>query len=980
MTDYKETIFLPKTSFAMKGNLREREPEMLKYWQEQNIYAELRHRNRTLHEQNKPREKFILHVGPPYANGHIHVGHAFNYILKDVLVRLNLLQGKDVPIVPGWDCHGLPIEWKIEESYRAKGQSKEDVSLIEFRAQCRTFAQSWIDIQREEFKRLGLIWDWENPYSTMNYESEADTIEKLLMFLDNGSLYKGVKPVMWSVVEKTALAEAEVEYEDKTSCFVYVRFPLEIPSSDISALSGSSVIIWTTTPWTLPGNRALSYGPHITYGLYQVKAVASDSMAQVGEKILIAIDLIQNCAETLGITSYQELLTLEGNALKGLKARHPFHAQGYDFEVPLIAGDHVTVEVGTGFVHTAPGHGLEDFEVCKIHGIAVPETVAEDGTYYPHLPLFAGQHIFKIDPVMKDALQTAGCLIHHGKIFHSYPHSWRSKAPLIYRTTPQWFISMDKTNLRDKSLEAIEHVRWVPTQGKNRIRGMVESRPDWCISRQRAWGVPIALFVDKRTGQPLNDPVVNQRIVDAVRQEGADAWFMSPLERFLGDNYDPEDFEQVKDILDVWFDSGTTQYFVLEKRPELEFPASLYLEGSDQHRGWFQSSLMVGCGTKGHAPYKTVLTHGFVLDEQGRKMSKSLGNVIAPEKIIDSQGAEILRLWVVSCDYTNDLRIGPNILKHQEDIYRRYRNTLRYLLGALEGFKEDEIVPYEQMPELEKWVLHRISLVQDRFLKAVNDFELQNFYETLHFFCTDILSAFYFDIRKDCLYCDHPKDHKRRAARTVMDLVFQALVHWLSPVLCFTSEEAWQSRYQGAKGSLQFSTLPDFLTPKPHKSHNQNLCGTYEEWRNDILAEKYKQIRSIRFGFTSILEEARKSKLIGSSLQAELLIYDPEKSIPESNEFWEELLIASKVDISSDPDIKKRFTGSHGSQTISLDHHNLIKKITFDYSINLAPGSKCQRCWKVKLEVGQQSHSDICQRCDTTVTQLNQGTCVNDQD
>ena len=945
MTDYKETIFLPKTSFAMKANLREREPEILKYWQQQNIYERLQ-------EQNQGREKFVLHVGPPYANGHIHVGHAFNYILKDVLVRLNLLMGKDVPIVPGWDCHGLPIEWKIEESYRAQGKSKESVSLTEFRQQCRTFAQQWIDIQREEFKRLGLLWDWKNPYSTMDYSSEAATIEKLFMFLDNGSLYKGVKPVMWSVVEKTALAEAEVEYEDKTSHFVYVRFPLDTSGS--SDLFGASVIIWTTTPWTLPGNRALSYGPEITYGLYQVKEVTSESLAQVGEKILIATDLIENCAKTLGITSYQQLLTLEGTALAGLKARHPFHGQGYDFDVPLIAGDHVTVDVGTGFVHTAPGHGLEDFEVCKIHGIAVPETVAEDGTYYPHVALFAGQHIFKIDQGMKEALQAAGALIHQGKIFHSYPHSWRSKAPLIYRTTPHWFISMDKTHLRAKSLEAIEQVRWVPTQGKNRIRGMVESRPDWCISRQRAWGVPIPLFIDKRTGQPLNDPAVNQRIVDAVRQEGADAWFTSPPERFLGDGHDVQNFEQVKDILDVWFDSGTTQYFVLEKRPELDFPASLYLEGSDQHRGWFQSSLMVGCGTKGQAPYKTVLTHGFVLDEQGRKMSKSLGNVIAPEKIIDSQGAEILRLWVVSCDYTNDLRVGPTILKHQEDIYRRYRNTLRYLLGALEGFTEAEKVSYNHMPELERWVLHRLSLVQDHFLKAVNDYELQNFYEVLHFFCTDVLSSFYFDIRKDVLYCDHPEDNMRRSARTVMDLVFQALVHWLSPVLCFTAEEAWQSRHQHSQESLQFSTLPDFLTTSS------------DIWRNEELGQKYQEIRSIRLIFTAILEEARKSKLIGSSLQAELLIHDPENLIPEDNEFWEELLIVSKVKISSNSDIKSKFIGQSGTQTINLDH----KKITFDYCVNLAPGEKCQRCWKVKQEVGQQPHADLCQRCDTVVDQL----------
>lgn len=931
MTDYKNTLFLPQTSFAMKANLREREPQILKYWQEKSVYDRLR-------QKAKGREKFILHVGPPYANGHIHVGHAFNFILKDIVIRIQQLLGKDCPMIPGWDCHGLPIEWKVEEAYRAKGKSKEEVSLAEFRAECRDFAAKWVDIQREEFKRLGLLWDWKHPYLTMAYAAEAATIEKLLNFLEDGSLYKGIKPVLWSVVEKTALAEAEVDYEDKTSSFVYVRFPV-VTSLALPVLTGSSVIIWTTTPWTLPGNRAVSYGHEISYGLYQIGEITEDSQAIRGEKILIATELMSSFSENVGIKEFTLLDTLTGTDLVGSQVRHPLYQQGYDFPVPLIAGDHVTTEAGTGFVHTAPGHGLEDFDVCKLHGIEVPETVAEDGSYYDHVPLFAGQHIFKADKAILDALQQAGALMKEGRIVHSYPHSWRSKAPLIYRTTSQWFISMEKNHLRQKAQEAIETVQWIPSQAKNRIRGMIDTKPDWCISRQRAWGVPIALFVDKRTGKPLHDPAVNQRILEAVHQEGADAWFISPPERFLGESHDPQHFEQVRDILDVWFDAGSTQYFVLEKRPELEFPASLYLEGSDQHRGWFQSSLLIGCVTRGKAPYKAVLTHGFTVDEQGRKMSKSMGNTLAPEKIIETLGAEILRLWVVGCDFLDDLRIGPAILKHQEDIYRRYRNTLRYLLGALAGFQEAETLPEEQMPELERWILHRLHQLQQAFVKASKNYELQGFYSELHAFCAVDLSAFYFDIRKDVLYCDEVSSLRRRATRTVMDAVFRSLVHWLSPVLCFTTEEAWQARYEEERDSLQLETLPDFP----------------DAWLNLDLAKRIDRIREQRRLITGALEQARSQGLVGSSLQAEILLYDPKNKLVPNVDFTE-FAIVSKVTVLRD--------------VPPASSWQLPEMADLGIIVQQAPGEKCQRCWRVLEEVGQQQHSDICQRCDEAVNGL----------
>ena len=630
--------------------------------------------------------------------------------------RAQQMLGRDAVYVPGWDCHGLPIEWKIEEEYRAKKRSKDDVPILEFRKQCRDFAAHWIAVQKAEFERLGILGDWQHPYTTMEFAAEAQIVREIGKFLMNGGLYRGAKPVMWSVVEQTALAEAEIEYENHTSTQLWVKFPVAEPS--VPALAGASVVIWTTTPWTLPGNRAIAFNAELDYVVIEVASTREGSLAKLGEKLVVAAPLEVNFAEIARLGGKVELVS--GKFLGGTICRHPLHGKGYDFAVPLLAGDFVTAVDGTGFVHIAPGHGADDFELAQKHNIPVPETIAADGTFYPAVPLFAGRHVYwpngktgDANRAVIEALSEAGALLGEAPLVHSYPHSWRSKAPLIFRTTPQWFIGMERNDLRKKALAAIDATRWFPPQGQNRIRAMIETRPDWCISRQRAWGVPIAVFVDKRSGEVLRDQAVIDRIAAAFERDGADAWYSTDPAAFLGPGREAADFEQVKDVVDVWFDSGSTHSFVLEKRPDLCWPASLYLEGSDQHRGWFHSSLLESCGTRGRAPYEAVLTHGFVLDEQGRKMSKSLGNVVAPQDVVSQSGADILRLWVVASDYSEDLRIGPEILKYQADVYRRLRNTLRYLLGALAGFTEGERVGPADSPELERFVLHRLAELDD---------------------------------------------------------------------------------------------------------------------------------------------------------------------------------------------------------------------------------------------------------------------------
>ncbi len=935
--DYKNTVFLPKTDFPMRGDLPNREPAILKSWQDMKLFQELR-------RQSKGRPKFILHDGPPYANGNIHIGHALNKILKDVINRQQQMVGKDANYVPGWDCHGLPIEWMIEEQYRKAGKDKDAVPIAEFRKQCRDFAQKWIDVQREEFKRLGVEGDWDNPYLTMAYEAEAVIVGEIGKFLMNGGLYRGSKPVMWSVVEKTALAEAEIEYHDHTSDTIWVKFP--VVSSPVAELAGASIVIWTTTPWTIPGNRALAVGAGIDYVALEVKSVSDGAKSKVGDKLIVAEPLMNEFQNEVGISASKTVWRGKGAALVGTATQHPLNGQGYDFAVKVWPGDFVTTEAGTGFVHIAPGHGVDDYELGIAHGVEMPQTVGPDGRYYDHVPLFAGKAVLNArgkagdaNPAVISALDSAGKLLKSGKLTHSYPHSWRSKAPLIFRNTPQWFISMTTNGLRDIALKAIEETRFVPPQGKTRLHSMIAQRPDWCVSRQRAWGVPIAIFVNKKSGELLRDPKVMERIVDAFRREGADAWFDSPAARFLGNDYNPDEFEQIKDIVDVWFDSGSTHAFCLEPRKDrdLAWPADVYLEGSDQHRGWFHSSLLESSGTRGRAPYKTVVTHGFTLDEQGRKMSKSLGNSIAPQDIMKQYGADILRLWVVvGCDYAEDQRIGDAALKFMADHYRRLRNTFRYLLGALEGWSESERIDFTEMPELERWVLHRLSQLDEKVRATADSFDLHDLYMELHNFCAVDLSAFYFDIRKDSLYCDAPTGARRRAVRTVLREVLSRLTAWLAPVLVFTAEEAWRARpWAGGEASVHLRTYPE----------------TPSAWRDDALAAKWDKVREIRRVVTGALELARADKKIGASLQAHPIVHlTAERRAMLDGVDLSEISITSGITVSDAPAANGAFTLAEIPGVAVL--------------VNPAEGGKCDRCWQVLPEVGSHAHHPtLCNRC-----------------
>jgi len=930
--DYRGTVFLPQTSFPMKGDLPKREPQWLDRWRKLDLWARLR-------EKSKGREKFVLHDGPPYANGPLHIGHALNKILKDVINRAAQMSGRDADYIPGWDCHGLPIEWKVEEEYRAKGKDKDAIPVLDFRAECRAYATHWLDVQREEFQRLGVAGNWAGRYATMDFPAEAAIAGEIGKFLMNGSLYRGLRPVMWSPVEKTALAEAEVEYHDHVSPTLWARFRLvKAPAED---LKGASVVIWTTTPWTIPGNRAVAYGEEIDYALVHVEGVAEGSHLKPGECLLVALPLLPQFAKDAGLGAHTVRRVLKGTALAGAIAAHPLRgwdkAQGgYDFDVPLLPGDFVTTEAGTGFVHIAPGHGEDDFNLGRQHRLPVPETVNDDGTFTVQAPGFTGLHVFKAHDAVYAACEAQGTLVARSKLTHSYPHSWRSKKPVIFRATPQWFIAMDDANrIREKALAAIEATQFVPDQGRNRIGSMVAGRPDWCISRQRAWGVPIAVFVEKKTGEPLRDQAVIDRITAAFAEEGADAWYKpGAAARFLGPGRDPADYEQVMDIVDVWFESGSTHAFVLPEH-KLPFPADLYLEGSDQHRGWFQSSLLESVGTNGVAPFKAVLTHGFVLDEQGRKMSKSLGNVTAPQDVMKQYGADILRLWVMNSDTADDLRIGPEILKQQAELYRRLRNTLRWLLGNLAGFEESERVSYAELPELERWVLHRLTELDAKIRKAARDYDWTGVYPEIHAFCSTDLSAFYFDIRKDSLYCDAADSHRRRSARTVLDALHRCLTAWLAPVLVFTAEEAWLARFPSETDSIHLHDFPQVPA----------------EWRNEALAEKWARIRSIRRAMTARLEQARVAGEIGSSLQAapELLLA-PEDAGLLSAEGWAEICITSGLSLRS------------GTLPEGEEAEVIFAK---------APGHKCERCWRVLPEVGTSpAHPTLCRRCEAVVESL----------
>ena len=797
--DYRDTVFLPQTSFPMRGDLPKREPQILARWEQMDLWSRLR-------AASRGRPKFILHDGPPYANGNIHIGTALNKIHKDVINRTRQMAGYDADYVPGWDCHGLPIEWKIEEQYREAKKDKDAVPVLQFRAECRAYAEHWLAVQMAEFRRLGVEGAWRERYATMDFPSEAAIAAEICKFLLNGALYRGLRPILWSPVEKTALAEAEVEYHDHTSHTIWARFPVIDPAKP--ELQDASLVIWTTTPWTMPGNRAIAAGAAFDYAVIHVDAVEPNSHARVGEKLVVALELAPQFIKDVGIATHHVAHVFKGADLVGTICAHPLRGRGYDFDVPLLLGDFVTTEAGTGLVHIAPNAGEDDFVLGREHGLEVADTVGDDGTFNAWVPLFAGLHVYKAHDQVAAAIDAAGGLLGRGKLVHSYPHSWRSRAPLIFRATPNWFIRLDgPERIREKALDAIAKTHFVPEQGRNRLGSMVASRPDWCISRQRAWGVPITVFVDKRTGEPLRDPAVVARIVEVFKAEGADSWYSSPPSRFLGNDRNPDDYEQVMDIVDVWLEAGSTHAFVLEARG-MPWPADLYLEGSDQHRGWFQSSLLEAVGTRGTAPFKAVLTDGFVMDEQGRKMSKSLGNVTAPQEVADKFGVDILRLWVMMSDTSEDLRIGPEILKQQVELYRRLRNTLRWLLGSLAGFAEAESVPYADMPELEKWVLHRLAELDARIRAAVQSYDWTGVYPELHNFCATDLSAFYFDVRKDAVYCDRPNSLRRRAARTVLDYLHRCLTTWLAPVLCFTAEEAWCARF-GEQDSVHLQLFPD---------------------------------------------------------------------------------------------------------------------------------------------------------------------------
>ncbi len=991
--DYRDSVFLPETLFPMRAGLPQREPDWLARWARLGVYEALRAKT--------GRPAFTLHDGPPYANGHLHIGHALNKILKDMVVRSQQMMGHDARYVPGWDCHGLPIEWKIEEQYRAKGLNKDDVDVVAFRQECRKFAEGWIDVQRAEFKRLGVAGNWDNPYRTMDFHSEAVIAAEFIKFLMNGSLYQGSKPVMWSPVEKTALAEAEVEYHDVTSHQVWVRFPVlgstmlapfvlpenpgaPTPHSEFikQQYVGVNVLIWTTTPWTIPQNRAIAFNPNIAYRLYAITQTHPESGLKSVEHVILADLLAKGVFEAAKIDP-SLVITLDivpAEHLGHLNCGHPFRSRPdrngeWDYPVPLHPGDHVTDDAGTGFVHTAPSHGDDDYQMGIKFRLPMTHNIMEDSSFRDDLPMFGGAarraanltELRVVDPDGKEGganvevikqLAYAGALFAKGKLKHSYPHSWRSKAPVIFRNTPQWFVAIDKKlddgmgthgdTIRQRALTSIDTlVTWTPQTGRNRLHSMIEARPDWVLSRQRAWGVPLTCFV-KNGAKPgdadflLRDPAVNARVLAAFEAGGADVWYVQGFkESTLGGLHDPQDYEQVFDILDVWFDSGSTHAFVLRDRPDgsADGIADLYLEGTDQHRGWFHSSMLQACGTKGRAPYRGVLTHGFTLDEKGMKMSKSLGNIIAPAKVVEEYGADILRLWVAQADYTVDQRIGPEILKGVADSYRRLRNTLRFLLGNLAGFSEAEKVEPAAMPELERWVLHRLAELDGEVRAGYKAYDFQGVFQKIFAFATGDLSALYFDIRKDALYCDASGSLTRRAARTVLDAAFHRLTTWLAPILVFTMEDVWLSRFPGEEGSV----------------HLQDMPSTPVAWRDEALAAKWAAIRAVRRVVTAALEVQRTAKVIGASLEAAPVVHVEDAGMLAALQGvdFADLCITSGISVTGDPSPDEAFR---------LPEVPLVGVV-----FELAAGEKCQRCWKILPDVGSHRHPGTCARCNAAL-------------
>ena len=896
----KENINLPKTAFSMKANLPTREPDIINYWEKIELYKELR-------LANKGKEKFVLHDGPPYANGNIHMGTALNKILKDIVVKFHQMEGKDSVYVPGWDCHGLPIEWKIEEQYKKNKKNKNEVPINEFRKECRDFASKWIEVHKEQFQRLGVIGDWNNYYSTMSFDAEAQIVRELGKFLNEGSLYRGYKPVLWSTVEKTALADAEVEYKDHKSDTIYTSF--EVKNSKDNKLKDVEIIIWTTTPWTIPANKALAYNKNLKYMVIKIE----DETDYKDRKILVADALLKSVLDECKIKKFSKVLELNGQNLEGTICKHPFSKIGFDYDIPMLEANFVTTEQGTGIVHCAPSHGPDDFNLCLNNGIKAIETVDGDGKYTDIIPLFKGMHIFKANSLVIEKLKNEKNLLASGELIHSYPHSWRSKAPLVHRATPQWFISMESHDLRKKALKAIDDTKFYPKKGKERLKSMIETRPDWCVSRQRVWGVPIPVFISKKTNKVLIDDEVTENIAAIFEKEGADCWFEDDAQKFLGKKYKSSDYEKLNDIVEVWFDSGSTHSYVLEKREDLIWPASMYLEGSDQHRGWFHSSLLESCGTRGRAPFNSILSHGFVVDGKGLKMSKSLGNIMAPQDILKKYGADILRIWVAASDYAEDLRIDKSILEQHAESYRKIRNTFRYILGNIKD--KHEKVDYEKLdpqklPELEQYMLHKLYLLSKNFNKNFDRYNFHALYKDILNFCTVDLSAFYFDIRKDTLYCDKLESEKRKSTILFLNILLDVLLKWFAPILSFTTEEIYS------------------LVNKNGKSiHLEKFPSIPENWKNSNLETKWLELIKIRDICNISIEEKRASKVIGSSLEANLVIKLEDKLI----------------DLTKDVDFSELCITSN-----AVVEKNISKEIKVETL--KAEGQKCPVCWKINKD------------------------------
>ncbi len=925
--DYKSSLNLPQTDFPMKANLSKREPEILEKWDEMRLYDRLR-------EQSKGRPQYILHDGPPYANGHIHLGTAMNKILKDMIVKSRQMAGFDAPYVPGWDCHGLPIEHMVDKEL---GKRKQSMSQVEIRRQCREYAKRFIDIQRSEFKRLGVLGEWDNPYLTMSYDYEASIARELGRFFQEGEVIRSRKPIYWCASCRTALAEAEVEYHDHTSPSIYVKFPFsDAARAAFPELAGKKVfvLIWTTTPWTLPANLAIALHPDFKYVAVEVN----------GEVWILAEGLLENCMEAFGITNYRVIRAFDAQELEGLKAKHPF----IERDSVLVLGAHVTLDAGTGCVHTAPGHGREDYDMALEYGLDVYSPVDDDGRFTPDVAFFAGQFVFDANGAVIGKLKETGSLVLEKKITHSYPHCWRCKKPVIFRATEQWFISMEKNGLRKKALDWIDRVEWIPNWGRDRIHNMIANRPDWCISRQRSWGVPISVFKCRDCGTILSSKELFDRVEALFAKEGADSWYEKTTEELLppdarcagcgGRNFDKE-----KDILDVWFDSGVSHAAVLEARPYLRSPADLYLEGSDQHRGWFHSSLLTAVGTRNAAPYKRVLTHGFVVDGQGYKMSKSLGNVIAPEEIIRQYGAEVLRLWVAAEDYRDDVRISPDILKRLSEAYRRVRNTCRYMLGNLHDFDpHKDSVPYAQMEELDRFALHQLQDFIRRVRQGYERFEFHRVYHALHNYCVVDLSSFYLDILKDRLYSSSADSQARRSAQTAVYEILSALLRLMAPILSFTADEAWWYLPANSEENVHLASFPEVDPAK----------------MDEALNERWQRILALRGEVTRVLEGARQARTIGHPLDAEVKLVLPtewEGEFRGREGLLRAVFIVSQVSFAPASEL---VNGSASPEIPGL-------------VIEVVPASaeKCERCWVRSKKVGQfPDHPTLCDRCHDVLT------------